>query len=127
MMTSPLQLAEPTANDAVTAPSDPTVSLSPLHIVQPVYPPRAMESGIEGKVQLEFSVGDDGKVSNIRTVSSSPPNVFDAAAQAALSQWRFEPGTSGRHKQNFAFTLHNRGGEKCQQPTGTMICRYPGE
>jgi TonB family protein len=78
-------------------------------------------------VQLEFSVNADGAVSDIRTVSSSPPNVFDAAAQAALSGWRFEPGTSGRHSQNFAFTLHNGIGEKCQQPTGTMICRRPGE
>jgi len=101
--------------------------LAPLHIVQPVYPLHAMSSGIEGKVQLEFSVNADGVVTNIRTLTASPPGVFEAAAQAALSGWRFEPGTSGRHVQNFAFTLHNNAGEKCQQPTGTMICRRPGE
>jgi TonB family protein len=126
MTASPLLFTEPVGNEAIPA-SSATVPLSPLHIVQPVYPPHAMSSGIEGKVQLEFSVNADGAVSDIRTVSSSPPNVFDAAAQAALSSWRFEPGTSGRHSQNFAFTLHNGIGEKCQQPTGTMICRRPGE
>ena len=127
MTASPLLFAEPIANDAVPANAASTIPLSPLHSVQPIYPPRAMATGIEGKVQLEFSVNADGLVSDIRTVTSSPPNVFDAAAQTALREWRFEPGTTGRHRQNFAFTLHNNGNEKCQQPTGTMICRRPSE
>ena len=126
MTASPLLFAEP-VNDAATANVDSIIPLTPLHIVQPVYPLHAMSSGIEGKVQLEFSVNADGVVTNIRTVAASPPGVFEVAAQAALSAWRFEPGgTSGRHVQNFAFTLHNSS-EKCQQPTGTMICRRPGE
>ena len=127
MTASPLLFAEPVANDAVSASSAATITLSPLHIVQPIYPPQAMATGIEGKVQLEFSVNAEGLVSDIRTVTASPPNVFDVAAQTALRGWRFEPGTTGRHRQNFAFTLHNNGNEKCQQPTGTMICRRPSE
>jgi bla regulator protein BlaR1 len=127
MTASPLLFAEPVANDAVPASAAATIPLSPLHIVQPIYPPQAMATGVEGKVQLEFSVNAEGLVSDIHTVTASPPNVFDAAAQTALRGWRFEPGTTGRHRQNFAFTLHNNGNEKCQQPTGTMICRRPSE
>jgi bla regulator protein BlaR1 len=127
MTASPLLFAEP-VNDAASAVTNPTTPLAPLHIVQPLYPLHAMSSGIEGKVQLEFSINADGAVTNIRTLAASPPGVFDAAAQAALSGWRFEPGaTSGRHVQNFAFTLHNTSSEKCQQATGTLICRRPGE
>jgi bla regulator protein BlaR1 len=127
MTASPLLFAEPVASDAIPTSAASTAPLSPLHIVQPIYPPQAMATRIEGKVQLEFSVNADGSVTDIRTVTASPPNVFDAAAQTALRGWRFEPGTSGRHTQNFAFTLHNNSGEKCSQPTGTMICRRPGE
>ena len=130
MTASALLLSEPIANPAPDAgvASVPATQLSPLHIVQPAYPANAMTAGVEGKVQLEFSVTPGGLVTDIKTISASPPGVFDASAQAALREWRFEPtGSSGRHTQNFAFTLHNNGQEKCQLPIGSMICRHPGE
>jgi bla regulator protein blaR1 len=124
MSTPELQLAEP----------EPGVEgfiakRAALHIVPPVYPPQAMTAGIEGKVELSFQVNADGLVSDIRTVAAKPAGVFDGAARAALSEWRFEPShEAGRRSQTFAFTLHAKNtDEKCMQPTGTMICRRPGE
>jgi bla regulator protein blaR1 len=107
-----------------------------LHVVPPVYPSRAMTSGVEGNVELEYSIGSDGSVSDIRVVRTQPEGVFDAAAQTALSQWRFErpnADISGtRYMQNFAFTLHGKtaaadSNTKCQQVLGSLICRRVDE
>jgi bla regulator protein BlaR1 len=132
-MASPtLQLAEAEATAVVPAApmaSHAAPQRTALHIVPPVYPAHAMSSGIEGSVELEFDVNADGIVSDIRTIKAKPTGVFDGAARAALSAWRFAPGSTADHRsQTFAFTLHNRHvDEKCQLTTGTMICRRPGE
>ncbi len=105
---------------------------APLHVVAPVYPPRAMSAGIEGKVELEFGVDANGQVRDIRVVQAQPVGEFDAAAKAALAEWRFPASSSReRYTQNFAFTLHGKASEdanaKCKQQIGTLICRRPGE
>lgn len=58
----------------------------PLTISAPPFPPSAAGSGV---VLLEARVDSSGSVSETRVVHSAPP--FEAAAQAALSQWRFRP------------------------------------
>jgi TonB family protein len=104
-----------------------------LHVVPPVYPPRAMSAHVEGSVQLEFSVDADGAVQNIQVLHAQPAGVFDDAAQAALSQWRFERSAAAdanaRYTQNFAFTLAAGKGNsaKCQQVIGSLICRHLDE
>lgn len=57
----------------------------------PSYPPDALRSGQSGEVQVEFTVGTDGSVSNVRVVRATPPRVFDRAAVAAVRRWRFQP------------------------------------
>jgi TonB family protein len=111
---------------AADMPSD---VIAPLQVVAPTYPPRAMEAGIEGQVVLGYRVEADGHVGGIRVLSARPSGVFEQAAVTALNAWRFPPGTAGALRtQNFKFTL-NRGvdADKCQSPTGTMICRRPGD
>ncbi|TDK23057.1 TonB family protein, partial [Luteimonas aestuarii] len=44
-----------------------------------------------GEVQVEFTVGVDGSVTNARVVRANPPRVFDREAVAAVRRWRFEP------------------------------------
>jgi len=129
---APLQLAEAEAGEPLPAAAAEAAKLVPLHIVSPVYPSRAMASGVEGNVELEFGIDESGLVRDIRVLRAQPAGVFDAAAKAALGEWRFAPTSSAeRHTQNFAFTLHGRGADeanaKCQQLTGSMICRRPGE
>jgi len=41
-------------------------------------------------VTVEFGLTPEGHTRDIRVVESSPPEVFDAAAIAAVRTWRFE-------------------------------------
>jgi TonB family protein len=59
--------------------------------VQPQYPPKAEKTGIEGWVELDFTVTDTGTVQEVAVDGAKPPGVFEAAATAALLQWRFKP------------------------------------
>jgi hypothetical protein len=56
--------------------------------------------------------------------------MFEDAAKAALGAWRFPASAAGQVRtQNFAFTLRGKlaADDKCQSPTGTLICRHPGD
>lgn len=55
------------------------------------YPAGARERGIEGWVDVVYDVAADGTVANPRVADSEPDDVFDAAALAAIREWRFEP------------------------------------
>lgn len=57
----------------------------------PDYPRRALSEGIEGTVDLEFTVGADGKVRDISVVKSEPRQIFEVAAVKAVSKWIFTP------------------------------------
>lgn len=57
--------------------------------VDPVYPEDAQAAGIEGLVELDIVIGEDGRVIQILVVRSIPE--LDEAAIDAVSQWRFEP------------------------------------
>jgi TonB family protein len=62
-----------------------------LKQVPPVYPKAALDAGVQGAVTLEATVGEDGKVRNVRVVKSIP--LLDQAAIDALKQWEYAPGT----------------------------------
>lgn len=57
--------------------------------VEPTYPQRALRQRIEGWVELSFTVGTNGDVSNVQVVDSQPRREFDREAVRALSQWKF--------------------------------------
>ena len=42
-------------------------------------------------MQIEFTVGTDGSVTDARVVRSNPPRVFDREALNAVERWRFQP------------------------------------
>jgi protein TonB len=60
-----------------------------LKYVAPVYPARAKQSRVQGVVVLECTISPEGKVTSTRVVRSVP--LLDAAAQAAVAQWEYEP------------------------------------
>lgn len=62
--------------------------------VAPQYPLSALRRGIEGRVQIAFTIEPDGSVSAPSLLSASPEDVFDEAAIAAATHWRFERGTA---------------------------------
>jgi len=65
----------------------------PLVRVDPEYPPRARQQGIEGWVDLEFTISPVGTVQDAFVLGSQPPRVFDRAALRAVRKWRYNPKT----------------------------------
>jgi protein TonB len=63
----------------------------PVVRVNPQYPPRAAERGIEGWVELEFTVGQTGAVRDAEVTKSHPGSVFDRAALRAVRKWKYNP------------------------------------
>lgn len=89
---------------AAMALSLPALAGGPIKRVEPVYPPDAARSGTTGYVELEYSVGPDGKVTDVSVVDAKPGRVFVAAAVKAVKQWQFAPGES-RGKVKLEFKL----------------------
>jgi protein TonB len=54
------------------------------------YTASARAEGIEGKLKLKITVGEDGSVLRVEVLASVSPEL-DAAAVAAVKQWRFRP------------------------------------
>ena len=65
-------------------------ALFPGKTVPPDYPDRALHKHLQGWVQFEFSVSDNGNVENARVVESSD-EIFEQPGLASLKQWRFAP------------------------------------
>jgi periplasmic protein TonB len=59
--------------------------------VKPEYPPSAITRGIEGWVQLRFTVTAIGTVRDAVVVRSEPSMTFDDAALKAIARWRYNP------------------------------------
>ncbi|MBM0103960.1 TonB family protein [Steroidobacter sp. S1-65] len=66
-------------------------SLKRVRMVSPVYPDAARKRGIEGWVELAFTVQTNGTVNDVEVRNASPADVFEDAAVRAVRQWRFEP------------------------------------
>ncbi len=82
--------------------------ITPLKSRAPNYPWRARREGIEGFVELEFSVDADGRVADIEVLEAVPAGVFEEAASKAISRWAFSAAsadTGSRYRQVFDFEL----------------------
>jgi TonB family protein len=65
----------------------------PLRKYEPVYPDKARELGISGKVVVKFVVESDGRVSRPSILEAHPQGVFEQNALDAILRWRFKPGS----------------------------------
>lgn len=63
----------------------------PIVKVAPNYPRRAAQRGIEGFVIVEFTVTKIGTVSNPVVVRAEPEGIFNKAALAAASKFKYKP------------------------------------
>ena len=63
----------------------------PVFRIPPIYPQRAAKRGIEGWVEIEFTITALGTVKNARVIAASPEGIFDQAALRAISRWKFKP------------------------------------
>ena len=65
--------------------------LIPIVRVNPTYPQRASQRGIQGWVVLEFTIDTEGRTKNAKVIANSPSSIFDGAALKAISRWRYRP------------------------------------
>lgn len=65
--------------------------LKTTRYVAPTYPPKAIAAGLEGWVDLEYTVDTAGRVGDIDVKRAVPTGLFEKAAVDALAKWRFEP------------------------------------
>ncbi|XBQ15007.1 MAG: TonB family protein [Oceanicaulis sp.] len=62
----------------------------PLVRIEPEYPVRAAERGVEGTCDVTFDVTPDGVTTNIRILSCDS-SLFERAAIRAVERWRYQP------------------------------------
>ena len=91
-----LPAPEPIAQPEPVMPIDasgplPDRDLEQLTATEPVYPPEALRDRVEGWVEVDFTVTEAGVVGEIEIVAAEPRGVFEAAATAAIGEWRFQP------------------------------------
>jgi len=60
-----------------------------IHRVNPVYPPLAKQTRVQGIVVLEATISKDGAIESLRVVSGHP--LLSQAALDAVKQWRYRP------------------------------------
>ena len=63
----------------------------PLVRVNPDYPQRALGRGLEGWVQVQFTITPAGAVKDAIVVDAEPADVFNEAALKAIARWRYNP------------------------------------
>ena len=59
--------------------------------IQPDYPIQARQRGIEGWVDVQFTVASDGSVRNPVVLRAEPKSIFDQAALQAVKGWKYNP------------------------------------
>jgi len=64
---------------------------TPILRVPPIYPPRAAERGIEGWVDVQFTISPIGAVVDPIVTESHPSSIFDRAALRTVKKWKYRP------------------------------------
>ncbi|MDB6013717.1 MAG: energy transducer TonB [Gammaproteobacteria bacterium] len=59
------------------------------------YPRDAARKGIEGSVDVSFTVTSQGKVTDVLVLDSEPSEIFNRSAVAAVRRWKYDPKTIG--------------------------------
>ncbi|NCP64749.1 MAG: energy transducer TonB [Paraglaciecola sp.] len=63
----------------------------PIVRVAAVYPRRALQRGIEGFVDVEFTVTKQGSVRDPKVIQASPEGIFEQAAMDATLKYKYKP------------------------------------
>lgn len=92
-------------NAAVNTPVKPAAESEPARLlaVNPRYPASAVSSGIDGFVEVSYTVTPLGRVEDASVTAAEPPGIFEQSALTAISRWRYD--TDERRQ---AVTLRHR-------------------
>jgi protein TonB len=87
-----IRLKKAAAGDVLQMPEQ---SLTRLNKLDVQYPTRALQTGVEGWVEVGYTVGPDGSVTNVKIMNAAPTKVFEASASWAVSRLRYQPVLQG--------------------------------
>jgi TonB family protein len=73
-------------SDFVTA-----TSLQLIHYAKPEFPANASVRGLDGWVDVQFTVKSDGTTRDISVIGAQPVGVFEAATIEAVRKWKYRP------------------------------------
>jgi protein TonB len=101
-VTASVPAGENSAGSAATAlpPAGPAapvvpaaVDVKPAKILKRVAPvaPTSVSARAGGFVVVKYTIAENGRVTDVEVLESSPTGVFDGAAQTAVRKWTFEP------------------------------------
>lgn len=82
-----------TAEDADMHVSNAEAMKAVTNKVQPVYPAMARQLKLEGQVEVEAHISEDGSVDSVKPLTGNA--VLMGAAVTALKKWKFAPFTEG--------------------------------
>lgn len=94
--------------------------------VEPDFPRKARRRGVNGIVELEFTVDQQGQVKRVGVIEERPGGwQFGEAAQAAIEQWRFEPYRRGEEavERQVRLEVEFDLAEICPVSTGSRLPR----
>lgn len=92
--------------------------LEPLFRPRLHYPERALRLRREGRVIVEFRIGDDGAPQDVRVVEAVPPGLFEQSALRYAAGLRYHPEegkpphpleSMGRSRQRLEVRFEMRG------------------
>ncbi|MBB6544835.1 M56 family metallopeptidase [Thalassotalea piscium] len=70
-----------------------TSDVQPIVRIEPRYPLKAAQEGIEGAVLLKFDVDLDGSTKNVSVLQAIPNDIFNKESIAAIEKWKYKPDT----------------------------------
>jgi len=111
---------------ASAAAETPLVGGTIISRVDPVYPRQARRAGTGGRVEVDFLVDAQGRVSDARVLREIPQDLsFGKAALKAIQKWQFEPYRRGRQivERRARVTIEFDLEAPCRPVTGTRLPR----
>lgn len=97
----------PAAPPAAAAPAPArTAAPRPISTPQPPYPREAARSRASGMVVVQYTIGADGRVTDVIVLRSRPRGLFERTVQDTVATWRFEaPGEPVTQTRTFDFRM----------------------
>lgn len=92
---NPFEIIDPDVTSMIFDPDQLDKQPVVIQRIAPEYSYEAKSHGIEGWVEIEFVVDEQGQVRNAR-VKRSSHRIFEASVLDAILMWRFEPGIKNK-------------------------------
>jgi protein TonB len=98
--------AAPAPTPAAPAPTRTGGAPRAISTPQPPYPREAARTRASGTVTVQYTIGADGRVTNVEIVRARPRGLFDRTVTQTVSGWRFEAtGETTTQTRTFDFRM----------------------